>query len=171
MTAAALMSVFMVSPLVLVGRILARLYALWCSDAKLIHHSALIPRSKMMIQKALWETEKRGNTTSRRTAPGRSLAVPPGFDGFDFIHDPVHPRDDRSVGSGARQVDPRGLHEVIRIVGPARPEELQVLFPRAGLVLQHRIGEKRARRDRGRVLEDVERVIEVRDVGPLDGVR
>src|SRR5258708_22576720 len=104
-------------------------------------------------------------------APGRSPAVAAGFDGLDFVHYAVHAGDHRLVRSRAGKVDSSRLDELIGIVGAASAEELEVLLPRARLTLQHGIGKERARGDRGGVLVHVERVIEVRDVGPFDGVR
>src|SRR5689334_12741467 len=60
MTAAALMSVFMVPLWFFLARNLARLYAYPQSDAKLIHHSALIPRCKYLTRRyfcRLWNVK------------------------------------------------------------------------------------------------------------------
>src|SRR5438132_4913466 len=126
---------------------------------------------KAVRQQQLTALRKTCTPTNRRTAPAGSPAVPPGLDRLDFIHDAVHPRDRGLVGRRAREVDPGGLHQLVGIVRAAGADELQVALAGARLALQYPVGKERARRDRGRVLEDVERVIEVRDVGPFDGVQ
>src|SRR2546430_7791573 len=95
----------------------------------------------------------------------------PGLDRLDLVHDTVHPRNDRPVGGGACEVYARRLHQLVRIVGAAGAEQLEIALARPRLALEHRVGEERARGDRRGVLEDVERPVEVRDVGPLDGVQ
>src|SRR5579862_5204746 len=102
---------------------------------------------------------------------GASALSPPGEDRFHLVHDAVHPGGDRVVGGAGGHVDPGLLHQLVGVVRGAGGDEAAVFLQRPRLAFQYPVGKERRGRDRRRVLEDVEVVVEVRDVGPFDAVQ
>ena len=75
----------------------------------------------------------------------------------------------RSSGSGDVMSTPASLRRSIGALEPPRGQELAIAPQRFGVAGHHLLGERRRRGERGRVLKDVERAIEVADVRPLVG--